>query len=126
MRKLLIAVIILVGLLVAADRVGAVVASHEIASQVQTAYNLPSKPSVTVRGFPFLTQVASFCRPGHRPAAAPGGQIRQRRPGRGTGQRVRGGRGLHQPDVIRVTLILARNAQARRVPAAPVKIAGVS
>ena len=59
MRKLLIAVIILAGLLVAADRVGAVVASHEIASQVQTAYNLPSKPSVTVRGFPFLTQVAS-------------------------------------------------------------------
>jgi LmeA-like phospholipid-binding len=59
MRKLLIVVIILAGLLIAADRVAAVVASHEIADRVQTSYNLPSKPSVTVRGFPFLTQVAS-------------------------------------------------------------------
>lgn len=59
MRKSLIVVIILVGLLIAADRVAAVVASHEIADRVQTSYNLPSKPSVTVRGFPFLTQVAS-------------------------------------------------------------------
>lgn len=59
MRKLLIVLIVLVGLLVAADRIGAVVAGREIASRVQTAYNLPSKPSVSVRGFPFLTQVAS-------------------------------------------------------------------
>jgi LmeA-like phospholipid-binding len=59
MRKLLIVVIVLVGLLIAADRVAAVVADHEIADRVQSAYNLPSKPSVSVRGFPFLTQVAS-------------------------------------------------------------------
>jgi LmeA-like phospholipid-binding len=59
MRKFLVVLIILVGLLVAADRVGAVVAGREIASRVQTAYNLPSKPSVSVRGFPFLTQLAS-------------------------------------------------------------------
>lgn len=59
MRKLLIVVIILAGLLIAADRVAAVVASHEIADRVQTSYHLPAKPSVTVRGFPFLTQVAS-------------------------------------------------------------------
>jgi hypothetical protein len=59
MRKLLIVVIVLVGLLVAADRVAAAVADHEIASKVAAAYNLPSKPSVSVRGFPFLTQVAA-------------------------------------------------------------------
>jgi len=59
MRKLLIVVVVLVGLLIAADRVAAVVADHEIADRVQSSYNLPSKPSVSVRGFPFLTQVAS-------------------------------------------------------------------
>src|ERR1039457_3232294 len=59
MRKFLVVLIVLVGLLVAADRVGAVVAGREIASRVQTAYNLSSKPSVSVRGFPFLTQLAS-------------------------------------------------------------------
>jgi hypothetical protein len=59
MRKLLIAVIILAGLLLAADRIGVVVADHEIAGKVQTAYHLPAKPSVSVKGFPFLTQVAS-------------------------------------------------------------------
>jgi hypothetical protein len=59
MRKFLVVLIVLVGLLLAADRIGAVVAGREIASRVQTAYNLPSKPSVSVRGFPFLTQVAS-------------------------------------------------------------------
>jgi hypothetical protein len=59
MRKLLIFVIILAGLLVAADRIGVVVADHEVADHIQTAYHLPSKPSVSVHGFPFLTQVVS-------------------------------------------------------------------
>ncbi len=59
MRKLLIVVIVLAGLLLAADRIGVVVADHEIASKVQTAYDLPAKPSVSVKGFPFLTQLAS-------------------------------------------------------------------
>jgi hypothetical protein len=59
MRKLLIAVIILAGLLLAADRIGVVVADHEVADKVQTAYHLPAKPSVSVKGFPFLTQVVS-------------------------------------------------------------------
>ncbi len=59
MRRLLIAVIVLAGLLVVADRVAVVVADRQIASRVQSAYNLPSKPSVSVTGFPFLTQVAS-------------------------------------------------------------------
>ena len=59
MRKLLIAVIVIVILLVAADRVAAVVADRQIASRVETSYHLPSKPSVSVQGFPFLTQVAA-------------------------------------------------------------------
>jgi hypothetical protein len=59
MRKLLIVVIVLAGLLVVADRVAVVVADRQIASRVQSAYNLSSKPSVSVQGFPFLTQVAS-------------------------------------------------------------------
>jgi hypothetical protein len=59
MRKILVILIVLAGLLVVADRVGAVVAGREIASRIQTAYNLPSKPSVSVRGFPFLTQLAA-------------------------------------------------------------------
>jgi hypothetical protein len=58
MRKLLIALIVIVVLLVAADRVAAVVADRQIASRVATSYHLPSKPSVSVQGFPFLTQVA--------------------------------------------------------------------
>jgi LmeA-like phospholipid-binding len=59
MRKLLIAVIVIVVVLVAADRVAAVVADRQIASRVETSYHLPSKPSVSVQGFPFLTQVAA-------------------------------------------------------------------
>ena len=59
MRKLLIVVIVLAGLMVAADRVAVVVADRQIASRVESAYNLSSKPSVSVQGFPFLTQVAS-------------------------------------------------------------------
>src|SRR4030088_753910 len=59
MRKLLIVVIVPVGVLVAADRVAAVVADRQVASRVATTYHLPSKPSVSVQGFPFLTQVAA-------------------------------------------------------------------
>ena len=59
MRKLLIVVIVLAGLLVVADRVAVVAADRQVASRVQSAYNLSSKPSVSVQGFPFLTQVAS-------------------------------------------------------------------
>lgn len=59
MRKLLIVVIVLAGLLVVADRVAVAVAGRQIAGRVQSAYNLSSKPSVSVQGFPFLTQVAS-------------------------------------------------------------------
>jgi hypothetical protein len=57
MRKvLLVVMILLVGGVVAADRIGVRVAQDEIAKQVAAQYNLPRKPTVTIHGIPFLTQ----------------------------------------------------------------------
>lgn len=57
MRKVLIvlAVLLVVGI-VAADRIGVMVAQNEIASRVATQYSLPKQPDVSIDGFPFLTQ----------------------------------------------------------------------
>src|SRR5215467_7109651 len=57
MRKLLIALAILVVLLIAIDRIWLVLAEDQIASRIATAYNLPADPGVSITGFPFLTQV---------------------------------------------------------------------
>src|SRR5215467_11540364 len=59
MRKLLIALAILVVLLIAIDRIWLVLAEDQIASQIATAYNLPADPGVSISGFPFLTQVVT-------------------------------------------------------------------
>jgi LmeA-like phospholipid-binding len=59
MRKLLIALVILVVLFIAIDRIGVVLAEDQIASRIATAYNLPTDPGVSITGFPFLTQVVS-------------------------------------------------------------------
>lgn len=59
MRKLLIAFVVLVVLLVAADRISAAVAENQISSRIAAAYGLPHKPSVAISGFPFLTQVVT-------------------------------------------------------------------
>lgn len=56
MRRLLTAVVVLVVLLVAADRITVAVAASVIASRMQVSAGLDSKPSVSIRGFPFLTQ----------------------------------------------------------------------
>src|SRR5437588_3933470 len=57
MRKgLVIALILVIGLVIAADRIGLVVAQDEIAKNVATQYGLDHKPKVTTKGFPFLTQ----------------------------------------------------------------------
>ena len=45
-------------ILVAADRVGAVVAENKMASQIQQQ-GFPTKPDVKIQGFPFLTQLAA-------------------------------------------------------------------
>jgi hypothetical protein len=56
---LIVLVLILAGLLVAADRIAVAYAQNTIASEIQTQANLSAKPSVTIEGFPFLTQVLS-------------------------------------------------------------------
>jgi DUF2993 family protein len=53
----LILVLVLVVLVVAADRIGLLVAERQIASRVQSSQDLNRRPSVDIEGFPFLTQV---------------------------------------------------------------------
>jgi hypothetical protein len=58
MRKgLIIAGVILVALLIAADRISLVVAEAQIADRVQKSQDLAHRPNVAIKGFPFLTQV---------------------------------------------------------------------
>jgi DUF2993 family protein len=58
MRKgLVISLIVLAGLVIAADRLGLMVAQDEIAKNVAAQYQLDHKPKVSIKGFPFLTQV---------------------------------------------------------------------
>lgn len=57
MRKLLIGLTVLVILLVVADRVAVKIAENRIGSQIEAAYGLSSRPTVSIQGFPFLTQV---------------------------------------------------------------------
>ncbi|HEX4064174.1 MAG TPA: DUF2993 domain-containing protein [Streptosporangiaceae bacterium] len=59
MRKFLIVLLGLAVLLVIVDRAGVFIAEREIGTRVQSAYNLPARPHVTIQGIPFLTQVAS-------------------------------------------------------------------
>lgn len=59
MRKLLIALVVLVVLFVAVDRIALVIAEDQIASRIATAYSMPVQPGVSITGFPFLTQVVS-------------------------------------------------------------------
>jgi hypothetical protein len=54
---LLVLVIVLAVLLVVADRVALAVAERQIAQKVQSSQDLDRRPSVDIRGFPFLTQV---------------------------------------------------------------------
>jgi LmeA-like phospholipid-binding len=57
MRKgLVIVLILLIGLVIAADRIGLVVAQDAIAKNVESQYHLDHKPEVKIKGFPFLTQ----------------------------------------------------------------------
>jgi hypothetical protein len=58
LRTFFIALIALIVLLVAGDFAAKAFAEREIASQIQK-HGFPKKPSVTIEGFPFLTQVAS-------------------------------------------------------------------
>jgi hypothetical protein len=59
MRRLLIVLVVLAALLVAADRIGVVVAQNRLAGQIQQQLNLDRQPDVSIRGIPFLTQAIS-------------------------------------------------------------------
>ncbi|WP_030941530.1 DUF2993 domain-containing protein [Streptomyces sp. NRRL S-646] len=59
LRILLIVVVVLGGLFVIADRVAVHFAENEAADKVRTTENLATTPDVSIKGFPFLTQVAS-------------------------------------------------------------------
>jgi hypothetical protein len=56
LRSLVIAAVVLVGLAIGADRVANHVAEGRIAAVLQSDAHLAHKPTVTVHGFPFLTQ----------------------------------------------------------------------
>ena len=55
--RLAITLLVLAGLFVAADRITVGIAESQIAKRIQQSQNLASKPSVTIAGFPFLTQL---------------------------------------------------------------------
>ena len=57
MRKLAVFLFALLVLLITVDRVAVTVAENKISDRVAASYGLPAKPAVTIRGFPFLTQV---------------------------------------------------------------------
>ncbi|MCU1602490.1 MAG: uncharacterized protein JWO22_3199 [Frankiales bacterium] len=59
MRKLLVALVVLVGLLVAADRVTVHYVDKALADRMQESGHLSNRPTVDVEGFPFLTQAFS-------------------------------------------------------------------
>ncbi len=56
MRKLVVAVVVVLGLLVAADRVGVAVADRVLAREIRSQLALDQTPDVGIRGIPFLTQ----------------------------------------------------------------------
>ncbi|MBS2962297.1 DUF2993 domain-containing protein [Actinocrinis puniceicyclus] len=58
-RGWLIALLVLVALLIGADRIAAAVTESQLAAKIQSSQNLSRKPSVSIDGFPFLTQVIS-------------------------------------------------------------------
>jgi hypothetical protein len=55
---LVLSLLVLLGLLVAADRVAVAYADRQVAAQLQR-HGFPSRPQVTIEGFPFLTQLAA-------------------------------------------------------------------
>jgi hypothetical protein len=57
LRILLILVVVFGGLFVAADRAAVWFAEGQVADKVQQSQGLSTKPKVSIKGFPFLTQV---------------------------------------------------------------------
>jgi hypothetical protein len=59
MRRLVIALLVLAGLLVAADFGSAALAESAVSREMRTQLGLADDPSVRINGFPFLTQAIS-------------------------------------------------------------------
>ena len=59
-----ISVLAVLAVLIAGDRVANAVAQNALATQLQSGLSTPTKPEVSIGGFPFVTQVlgGSFCR----------------------------------------------------------------
>lgn len=57
--RLLIVLVVLLGLLIAADRIGAAVAERIAGTSIQDSQHLAQRPDVDIAGFPFLTQLAA-------------------------------------------------------------------
>ena len=56
MRALLIAVLVLLGIAIVADRILVVLTEDQLAVAVQEEGQLPGEPDISIEGFPFLTQ----------------------------------------------------------------------
>ncbi len=89
-RHLGVALLVLAALLVAADRIALVVAERAAADTIQRSEQLAAAPSVSVSGFPFLTQLA----------AGDFGQVTVRASG------VQAGSGARRLRIAAVTLVL--------------------
>lgn len=59
MKKLVIALVVLLALLVGVDRLGAHVAANVVASKLRSSAGLATDPTVRIAGFPFLTQATA-------------------------------------------------------------------
>jgi hypothetical protein len=59
MRTLLVVLLLLLGLVVVADRVAVGVAERTVAQRLAAAGKLSGSPTVGIRGFPFLTQAVA-------------------------------------------------------------------
>lgn len=57
MRRLILSVVLIVGVVALADRVAAFAAERTVALRIQQDQSLAVRPTVTVAGFPFLTQL---------------------------------------------------------------------
>lgn len=58
-RRIIISLLVLVALLVGADRVSNYMAERAAGNTIESSQHLSSRPDVTIAGFPFLTQLAA-------------------------------------------------------------------
>ena len=56
MRRWIVVTVVIIGLLVVADRLAVAAADRAVAARIQTDQQLSQRPDVSIHGFPFLTQ----------------------------------------------------------------------